>query len=496
MSDIVLCALNARYQHTAFGLRCLRANLGALRERSELLEFDLSVRPADVVERILSKKPLVLGFGVYVWNVTLIAEIVELLATIAPSVFIVLGGPEVSHELDDQPWARFAHAIVQGEGEHAFKAICEQVLAGNRPTSRVVPSRPPPIESLTLPYDEYTDDDLRHRVLYVEASRGCPYSCEFCLSALDEKVRNFPLEPFLASMQRLLDRGAKHFKFVDRTFNLKLDVSTRILEFFLGQKRDDLFLHFEMVPDRFPLELRELVRRFPKGTLQFEVGIQTFDPTVSQRISRRQDLVRLEDNLRFLHDAHVHVHADLIAGLPGEDLATFAAGFDRLVALKPSEIQLGILKRLRGAPIARHTNAFGMRYASRPPYEVLQTNALSFEQLQSLKRFAKLWDSVANSGNFIETTPLLLSTATSAFEAFSRFSTWLFEREGKTSSLALLKLAELLVTYLDERGHDARQTVLRDYQRGGRHEVPGFLSGNESPKRQARFGQRQARHRS
>lgn len=495
MSDIVLCTLNARYQHTAFGLRCLRANLGALRERSELLEFDLSIRPADVVERILAKKPLVVGFGVYVWNVTLIAEIVELLATISPSTFIVLGGPEVSHELDDQPWTRFAHAIVQGEGEHAFKTICEQVFSGTRPTSRVVPSRPPPIDALALPYDEYTDDDLRHRVLYVEASRGCPYSCEFCLSALDEKVRNFPLEPFLASMQRLLDRGAKHFKFVDRTFNLKLDVSTRILEFFLGQKRDDLFLHFEMVPDRFPLELRALVSRFPKGSLQFEVGIQTFDPAVSQRISRRQDLARLEDNLRFLHEAHVHVHADLIAGLPGEDLATFAAGFDRLVALKPSEIQLGILKRLRGAPISRHTNAFGMVYASRPPYEVLKTNALSFDELQSLKRFAKLWDSIANSGNFIETTPLLLSTASTPFEAFSRFSTWLFEREGKTSGFALLKLAELLVTILDEHGHDARQTVLRDYQRGGRHEVPGFLS-SDRPQKQARFGLRQARHRS
>lgn len=494
MSDIVLCTLNARYQHTAFGLRCLRANLGSLRERSELLEFDLSVRPADVVEHLLSKKPLVVGFGVYVWNVTLIAELVELLATISPSTFIVLGGPEVSHELDDQPWTRFAHAIVQGEGEHAFKTICEQVLAGDRPTTRVVPSRPPPIDRLALPYDEYTDDDLRHRVLYVEASRGCPYSCEFCLSALDEKVRSFPLEPFLAAMQRLLDRGARHFKFVDRTFNLKLDVSTRILEFFLEQRRDDLFLHFEMVPDRFPLELRELVRRFPKGTLQFEVGIQTFDPAVSQRISRKQDLARLEDNLRFLHEADVHVHADLIAGLPGEDLGTFAAGFDRLVALKPSEIQLGILKRLRGAPIARHTKAFGMVYATRAPAEVLQTSALSFDELQRLKRFAKLWDSIANSGNFLETTPLLLSTASSAFEAFSRFTAWLFEREGKTSGLSLLRLAELLVTFLDELGHDARQLVLRDYQRGGRHEVPGFLRGDR-PQKQARFGLRQARHR-
>jgi hypothetical protein len=491
-SDIVLCTFNARYQHTAFGLRCLRANLGALREHSVMVEFDLQARPVDVAEQLLARRPRIIGLGVYVWNVALIAELVELLATLAPEVVVVLGGPEVSFELDAQPWTRHATAVIAGEGEQAFRRLCEAVLAG-QPIPARWPAVTPPVSELALPYEEYTDDDLEHRVLYVEASRGCPYSCEFCLSALDEKVRAFDLDAFLAAMGRLLDRGARQFKFVDRTFNLKVATSTRILEFFLARQVDGLFLHFEMVPDRFPHALREVVRRFKPGTLQFEVGVQTLDAAVSERISRRQDVSALEDNLSFLREVGVHVHADLIAGLPGEDLTTFARGLDRLAAMQPTEIQLGILKRLRGAPIARHTEAFGMRYASRAPYEVLQTNALSFDELQGLKRFARLWDVVANSGNFTRTMEMLRGLRPSLFETFSKWTDFVHAREPRMGGLSLLRTCALLADFLDAEGVDARPTLLEDYRRGGRHEVPGFLA--PASERRARKVTRQARHR-
>jgi hypothetical protein len=496
VAEIVLCTLNARYQHTAFGLRCLRANLGTLRDRSVLLEFESTARPADVAERILGERPTVVGLGVYVWNVTVMMELVELLARLAPEVAIVLGGPEVSHELDAQPWTQHATAIVAGEGEWHFRAICEAVLAGQPLARRVFPSQTGPLDTLVLPYAEYTDEDLANRVLYVEASRGCPYSCEFCLSALDERVRAFPVEPFLAALGSLIDRGARHFKFVDRTFNLDLKATARLLTFFLERWHPGFFLHFEMVPDRFPAALRELVGRFPPGSLQFEVGIQTFDPNVAQLISRRMDLDKTEDNLRFLASANVHVHADLIAGLPAETVESFARGFDRLVGLGPDEIQLGILKRLRGAPIARHTEAFGMLYASRSPYEVLRTSTMSFQQLQHLKRFASMWDSVANSGNFSKTLPLLLASRTSPFEAFSRFVEWLVERTGRTSHLSLLRLSQALLEFLVAQGVDdstARAALLDDYRGGGRHETPGFLKAGSRRPRAAVFDARQRR---
>ncbi len=310
---------------------------------------------------------------------------------------------------------------------------------------------------MRLPYEEYTDDDIAHRLIYVEASRGCPFECEFCLSSLDIPVRQFPLEPFLAALDRLLARGARHFKFVDRTFNLNLRVSRAILDFFRARLRPDLFLHFELVPDRLPPVLREVIAVFPPGSLQFEVGIQTFNPEVAARISRRQDYARLEENLRWLRaETGVHLHADLIFGLPGETLESFAAGFDRLLALRPHEIQVGLLKRLRGTPIVRHDAEWGMVYSPLPPYEVLQSRGVDFATVQRVRRFARFWDLVANSGRFPRTTPLLWARAASPFVEFLRFSDWLFAQTGQQHGIALNRLARLLETYLIEaRGLDA-----------------------------------------
>src|SRR6185312_9197727 len=175
-----------------------------------------------------------------------------------------------------------------------------------------------------LPYHLYTPQDIAHRVIYVEASRGCPFRCEFCLSSLDVPVRNVPLDAFLSQLHRLLDRGVRQFKFVDRTFNLNLNISRPILQFFHERYEPGMFLHFEMIPDRLPEALRDPIRKFPPGALQFEVGIQTFNEEVAARISRRQDNARLSDNLRFLREqTGVHVHADLIVGLPGETIESF-----------------------------------------------------------------------------------------------------------------------------------------------------------------------------
>jgi radical SAM superfamily enzyme YgiQ (UPF0313 family) len=479
--DVVLATLNARYAHAAFGLRYLMANLAPdVRERATILEFDISQRPVDVLESILAHEPKLLGLGVYIWNAGQSLQLVAELKRIRPDVTVVLGGPEVSHETDRQEIVALADYVVIGEADLAFAELCEKLLAGRPPLNKVVPAELPDVAKLTLPYDLYDATDVANRVIYVEASRGCPFRCEFCLSSLDVPVRNLPLEPFLAEMGKLLDRGVRRFKFVDRTFNLNLNIGRSILEFFWQRYEPGLFLHFEMIPDRLPDALREPIKRFPPGALQFEVGIQTFNDEVSKRISRRQDVAKLEDNLRFLRaETGVHVHADLIAGLPGEDLESFGAGFDRLVGLGPQEIQVGILKRLRGTPIVRHDEQWGMFYSPHPPYEVLQTKHVGFADMQRMRRFSRHWDLVANSGNFVETTPMMWGDAGSPFASFMRLSERLHDQFRTGHGIALHHLAEFLFRHLtNERGLDAQNvaaSMWRDYQRGGRVDCPSFL---------------------
>ncbi len=459
MPDIVLATLNAKYLHAAFGLRYLLANLGELRPRAALAEFDISQRPLEVVERLLALEPRILGLGVYIWNARETAAVVALLKRLRPQIRIVLGGPEVSYETEQQELARLADCVICGEADLAFAEVCRALLDGAEPPARIVAAPLPELSRLRLPYEEYTDTDIAHRLIYVEASRGCPFECEFCLSSLDIPVRTFPLEPFLAALDRLLARGVRHFKFVDRTFNLNLRTSRAILEFFRARWRPGLFLHFELIPDRLPPALREVIAAFPPGALQFEVGVQTFNPEVAARIHRRQDYARLEENLRWLRaETGVHLHADLIFGLPGETLESFAAGFDRLRALRPHEIQVGLLKRLRGTPIARHDAAWGQVWSPLPPYELLESRAVDFATVQRVRRFARYWDLVANSGRFPRTAPRLWAGAPSAFGAFLRFSDWLFARTGQTHALALPRLGRLLEEYLvREAGQEPAQ---------------------------------------
>ncbi|HIB67610.1 MAG TPA: DUF4080 domain-containing protein, partial [Phycisphaerales bacterium] len=429
MPSIVLATVNAKFQHAAFGLRYLLSNLRELREHAVLKEWSLGIRARDVVEELLALEPTIVGFSVYIWNSEILTEIVTLLKKLRPSIIVVLGGPEVSYEWEEQTIFQRADYLVRGEGEVAFLELCRKILAGDPPPLKAIPGGLPLLGELVWPYQEYNDFDLEHgRVVYVEASRGCPFQCAFCLSSLDKSVRAFELEPFLEQMEALLKRGVKRFKFVDRTFNLKASVSERIMSFFLERYETGMFLHFEMIPDRLPESLRPLIRSFPPGVLQFEVGIQSFDPQVCDRIGRRQKFSAIEDNLRFLdQETGVHVHADLIAGLPGEDLESFGRGFDRLYGYGVAEIQVGILKRLRGTPITTIGEEWGMIYSETPPYEVLRTAHLSFFELQRLQRFARYWDLVSNSGRYPRLTEALLSRG-APFETFLQFSDWLFEQ--------------------------------------------------------------------
>ena len=480
MADIVLATLNAKYIHAAFGLRYLLANLGDLCPRTALLEFDINQRPIEIAESILAQHPRIIGLGVYIWNITQSTELVSILKRLSPNTRIILGGPEVSFETAIQPIVKLADHVITGEADVKFGEVCRILLESTVMPEKIIHSELPDLAKLELPYELYTSDDIAHRVVYVEASRGCPFTCEFCLSSLDVPVRQFPLPALLANLEELLRRGLRQFKFVDRTFNLNLSTSRTLLQFFLDHYTPGLFVHFEMIPDRLPEALREVIARYPAGSLQFEVGIQTFNPEVAAVISRRQDYVRLKDNFHFLRNhTGVHIHADLIAGLPGESLESFGKGFDELIALGPQEIQVGILKRLRGTPIIRHDREWEMVYAEHPPYEILSTKVMDFPTLQRMRRFARYWDLIGNSGNFLKTTPFIWSGGASPFDQFMALSDFIHETTGRRHGIALAQLGELIFEFLVKKRNltpDSVAGVLwEDYQSGGRSDVPAYL---------------------
>ena len=452
---ILLSTLNARYAHASLGLRYLLANMAELQEQTRLMEFVIGARSADLAEKLLAHKPRIIGFGVYIWNVEETTRLVALLKRVAPHVVIVLGGPEVSHETAAQPIVALADYVITGWGDVSFVQLCRQILDGPQPLMKVHAGLQPPLAELALPYDLYSDADIAHRTLYVEASRGCPFKCEFCLSALDKTAWPFDIDRFLTELERLHERGARLFKFVDRTFNLNIKTSLKLLQFFLDKLAahpdDPVYAHFEVVPDHLPDALKEAITRFPAGTLQFEIGIQSFNPAVQALVSRRQDNDKAAENIAWLMaHSQAHLHVDLIAGLPGEDMDSFARGFDKLVAIGPHEIQFGILKRLRGTPIIRHTKQWGLAFDPAPPYTILATSLIDFADMQRLVRFARYWDLVANSGRFAHTLPLILGAA--AFADFIDLSDWLFARTDATHRIALDRLATLVAQWLAERG--------------------------------------------
>ncbi len=294
-TKILLATVNARYAHASLALRYLRANLGELRECTAIREFILGEKTEEWVERLLADfgnaRPRILGLGVYIWNVQESTRLLALLKAVAPDVTVIVGGPEVSHEVEQQQICRLADFVVTGWGDVTFAKLARQILHGPAPLMKVHAGEQAQLATLSLPYAEYSDEDLRQRYLYVEASRGCPFKCEFCLSALDKTAWPFPLSPFLGELARLVERGARHIKFVDRTFNLKIETSLAILDFFLARVEHapgaGPFLHFELIPDHLPAALREKIARFAPGALQFEIGIQTLNPQVQQLQRRR-----------------------------------------------------------------------------------------------------------------------------------------------------------------------------------------------------------------
>lgn len=480
MREIVLATINARYTHSSVALRYLFANLKDLRDLAIIQEYDISDNSQQIAEQILILNPKLVCFGVYIWNALESFAVIEIIKKVNPDIYIILGGPEVSY----QPFrVNFNQAdyIIQGEGEIGFYNLAKILLSGNKPSQRIFSPEVVDLEQIELPYQYYTDDDIRNRLIYVEASRGCAFNCEFCLSSIDKKVRYFNLDKVLAELDKLWLRGARSFKFVDRTFNLDIKVTNRILDFFLA-KQFPYFVHFEVIPDHFPDELKQRIKLFLPKSLQLEVGIQTLNPQVAQNIKRNLDMEKIKANLIFLEtQTQAYLHLDLIVGLPGQTIESFADDLNQLGAILNAKIQLGVLKKLSGTTISRHDQEYGMVYSDLPPYDILKNDLISYEQMQKLKRMARFWEITYNSGNFSESINMLWEDG-DVFKGFYNFSEWIYSQTLSTYQISLNRLAELLFMYIikikpktESQKTEIANLMIADILKPKLRKIPGFL---------------------
>ena len=478
---ILLTTLNSRYTHTSLALRYIYANMNELQNTTKIIEFSINDALQSIAEKLLIENPSIIGIGTYIWNASQISELIQIIKKVNPKITIILGGPEVSH----QPFRvdfSMADYVIEGEGDTAFYELCKKISTNkvktHTDTTQTIKQTAPNLKELKLPYEFYTDDDINNRYIYVEVSRGCPFECEFCLSSMDERVRTFELDAVLAEFEKLWTRGARSFKFVDRTFNINIKTANKILDFFLS-KDDKYFAHFEVIPDHFPQALKEKIKRFSHGALQLEIGIQTLNLEVANNISRNLKLDKIKENIAFLEDeTEAHIHLDLIVGLPSESLKSFGENLDALVSLSSCEIQIGILKKLSGTDINRHDIEHSMVYSDFPPYDILKNKLLSFNDIQIMKRFARFWDIFYNSGNFKKSIKLIWNNA-SVYEEFYKFGLWVYTQTDSTYKISLQRQGELLFEYLKSSRKQDEQVVaslmLEDMMKLKGRAIPSYL---------------------
>ena len=476
---ILLTAINAKYIHSNLAVYSLKAAAGQYADGIEIAEFTINNSPDYILEEIYKKKPDVLMFSCYIWNLNVIEEVLREYHKLCPKVPIWLGGPEVSFEvetfLQEHPQVK---GIMMGEGEVTFRELCEYYMQDEDCVQKKENSVLENIKGIAYRKEtEYADavgtiqvnswreimsmsdipfcydrmEDFSNRIIYYESSRGCPFSCSYCLSSVDKKLRFRDIELVKEELQFFIDQKVPQIKFVDRTFNCHHDHAMAIWQFIKERDNGVTNFHFEISADLINEAELELMSTMRPGLIQLEIGVQSTNEVTIQEIHRTMKLDRLKEIVNKVKSfGNIHQHLDLIAGLPYEDYKTFQKSFDEIYALQPNQLQMGFLKVLKGSYMFEHAKDYGILYHDKPPYEVMATNWLSYDEILKMKRVEEMLEVYYNSGQFEITMQIMKTKYSSAFEMFQKLGDY-YESHGLFGmSHSRIKRCEILMDFVKE----------------------------------------------
>lgn len=472
----LITTLNSKYIHKSLALRLLYV---ATKDHHDVSfkEYTIKDDLDRIVHELLSLKIDVLAFSIYIWNVELIKEIIAKIKKERPELIIVIGGPEVSYEIDYFLDNFEIDYLISGEGEVAFKQLLDCLEAkqmvkiqgistkDDRDYRQTKPVDLSYLETLDSPYLLECDlKDMANRILYFETSRGCPYRCQYCLSSLEKGLRFFSLDYLKKQLKMIIDSGVKTVKLLDRSFNAKTSHALAILEFIFKNYRPGIQFQFEINGDVLDQKIIDYINEFaPDGLLRFEIGIQsTYEPT-NEIVKRYQDFNRLSEVIRQLQTNHkIDFHLDLIAGLPLENLERFAKSFDDVFAFYPKELQLGFLKLLRGTSLRNEANQYGYVYDDRPPYELIESNDLSKDDIKQIHLVEEMLEKFWNSGKMPLTLKKVISEVESPFYFFLDLGNYYLKHQFKMFKFQNDELFSYLNQFLNGKYQDL---LIEDYLR-------------------------------
>lgn len=458
---ILLTAINAKYIHSNLAIYSLRACAGEYKSQIELAEFTINNQKDYILEEIYKRKPDILCFSVYIWNLDYVESVAREFKKICPDTPVWVGGPEVSYEVEDFLTSHpEIDGVMIGEGEETFREVCGY-YAGNRGLDdiqgiayrdnngiRVTESRAI-MDMSRIPFCYDTMEDFSNRIIYYESSRGCPFSCSYCLSSVDKSLRFRDTELVKKELLFFINQKVPQIKFVDRTFNCNHAHAMEIWRFIKEHDNGVTNFHFEISADLINEEELKLISDMRPGLIQLEIGVQSTNEVTIKEIHRTMKLERLKEVVRAVQSgANVHEHLDLIAGLPYEDYDSFARSFDEIYELKPNQLQLGFLKVLKGSFMYDHAKEYGIIYHDRPPYEVLSTKWISFDDVLRIKKVEEMLEVYYNSGQFEITMKLMDVLYDSAFDFFQRLGDFYEEKGYLAMSHSRIRRCEILLEFM------------------------------------------------